>query len=99
MPNFVEEDLLLMHGGESFFVDDEVLGLGLDKEAVGAADGQGRGHYFQGPATELTQAFAEAVDGQVTLRKGERTDPLFASPSEAVINSLARDPRPSGSHS
>jgi hypothetical protein len=38
--DLVQDDLALMNGGEARFVDDEVLGVGLDQQAVRASQRQ-----------------------------------------------------------
>jgi hypothetical protein len=63
--DLVQHNLLLVDGGQACLVDDEVLALGLDEQAVRASGWQSRSRDVEGATAQLTEPFAQDSGGEL----------------------------------
>jgi hypothetical protein len=84
--DLVQDDLALMNGGEARFVDDEVLGIGLDQQAVRASQWQVQAEDLEGPLAKPAESLAQNEDGDfLPLRQAKKADALFATLLEVAV--------------
>ncbi|MFJ5307429.1 hypothetical protein [Streptomyces sp. NPDC088350] len=88
--DLVQDHLALMNWGEARFVDDEVLGIGLDQQAVRASHRQVQTQDLEGPLAKPAKSLAQNGDGELLpLRQFKRLDTLFATFLEVAVTTAA----------
>jgi hypothetical protein len=86
MADFVQGHLALMNWGEARFVDDEVLSVGLDQQAVRASQWQVQAQDLEGPLAKSAESLAQTGDGELlSLGQFKRADALFATLLEVAV--------------